>query len=552
MPIVPRYEQQVTESRLPNPRIPINPPTGGTMQASQQAGNATLNLVNNYVQQADDIAISEAYAKSMQAYNQAVYSDDDSLMNQRGKNAIGVTERTMQKYNKSLNDIESTLNPRQKTKFANAKTRLLSRINNHANRHEFDQQLAYDRENFELGIKESMTMIQLNFEQSGVVFESIEDAKQSIQQFADRNGRGKKWASSQIKSFESKAKSNVIISLLNTGDYLSANAVFDESKQSLLPEDHEKLKRAVDEGNRRQAINQIVSEAIQSPTEYEAIQAINKVSDPSVREGAKKIAKSHYTDLATAEATDLERISVEAFQKIQDNPNSGAKNVMSLMDYQTLSTKNPLFIKLLDSMGNKNNGKVDKYLAFTKLDVSEISNQTTADFLEYYANMDSDQKASALAIRQAAKDASDKSKKGGNAMKVKSLLTPINIANKTMDIAKIKRQEARYAIIKSVNDYYEFYQIENDGKTPSVNQVQTEVDRLLLEVEVDGLFIDPNKRIYELEDDDTITIENVPDRFIEASQQQFPTITRDQLQKAYTYYMTNPNRFNDYMAEITQ
>ena len=532
MPVVPQYESSVQESALPgvqlNPNVSLEAFGGG--QSANAVGNVAQDIVAKYQKQADDIAVNEAYGNSLKAYSDTV---NQTLLTKKGKEAIGSTDQAMEEFSSRMKESTKGMSRSQIAQFYPAQQRLMARLYAQANQHEFQEHFKYDTETLETVIGASIDMARNGYNEEGVVSEEIENQAQAIHAYANRNGYSKEWASKRIGMAKSQTYSTVVAELLNNGEYEEADELYKQVSKSLLPDDKSKLEKGIKEGRIRSQVAEQTDEALQKASEYEAMKVVNKIEDEKVKERVKAIVKDHFATIKKADSEDVDRIFMQAYGAIQENPTLTAEDALSPMDYAVLVDNNPTYIQTLDRMSRSDEGEYTAYTAFIDLDAQKIADMSNADFYTYYASMPQEQRQIAMRIREAAQE---------NVSKAKGFLTPAKIVTQAMEENKIKSDDKRRDFQDKMDIFVRDYSAQNQ-RPPSRELMEAEMDRLLIDVKVPGIFFDKTVDLFELPEEDQgrafVRYDDIDEQFIRTTTRYIPNISKQDLERAYFLRVSN-------------
>lgn len=546
MPVVPRYESSVQESALPgvqlNPNVSLEAFGGG--QSANAVGNVAQDIVAKYQKQADDIAVNEAYGNSLKAYSDTV---NQTLLTKKGKEAIGSTDQAMEKFSSLIKESTKGMSRSQMAQFYPAQQRLMARLYAQANQHEFQEHFKYDTETLETGIGASIDMARNGYTEEGVVSEEIENQAQAIHAYADRNGYGKEWASKRIGMAKSQTYSTVVAELLNSGEYEEADELYKQVSKSLLPDDKSKLEKGLQEGRIRSQVANYTDEALQKTSEYEAMKVVNKIENEEVKKRSKTIVKDRFDTIKKADSEDVDRIFMQAYGAVQENPTLTAEDVLSPMDYAVLVDNNPIYIQTLDRMSSSDEGEYTAYTAFIDLDAQKIADMSNADFYTYYASMPQEQRQIAMRIREAAQE---------NVSKAKGFLTPAKIVAQAMEENKIKNDDKRRDFQDKMDIFVRDYSAQNQ-RPPSRELMEAEMDRLLIDVKVPGIFFDKTVDLFELPEEDQgrafVRYDDIDEQFIRTTTRYIPNISKQDLERAYFLRVSNQeDKLADFFEQLAR
>ena len=491
MPVVPRYESSVQESALPgvqlNPNVSLEAFGGG--QSANAVGNVAQDIVAKYQKQADDIAVNEAYGNSLKAYTDTLHNNVYTL---KGKAAIESTDKAVEGFSKKIDEIEKGLSRSQKAQFFSKRQQLEAGFYAQSSRHFFNESQNYAKETYETNGTEALRNVSVVYKEGGIPV-LIENRRQESISYAETRGHGKKWVEQETSTFASKVYSVVVAELLNNGEYEEADELYKQVSKSIMPEDKSNLEKGLQEGRVRSQVANYTDEALQKTSEYEAMKLVNKIENEEVKKRVKATVTDHFATIEAANSEDVDRIFMQGYGAIQEDPTLTAEDVLSPMDYAVLVDNNPTYIQTLDKMSRSDEGEYTAYTAFIDLEAQEIADMSNADFYTYYASMPPEQRQKAMSIREDAQE---------NVSKAKRLLTPAKIVSQAMEENNIKRDEDRRKFQTQIDDYVIEYSTENGGRWPSKELMQSEMDRLLIDVSVRrSWWADGEKKLYQFGDE---------------------------------------------------
>lgn len=219
-------------------------------QATESVGKTLGNVaVERYKQQlkvADENATLESYNGFASEVNQNANLGDNAWFARKGKNALGVYAEAQQTMDKLAEKYSKNLqNDRQKAQF-------LQRVANHRlsmeesiSRYEANQRSAYNIETEKSFVQTNIQNASLNYTDP----KQIKNAEDNIIQITKENREGlpEDALNLRVQARISMLRTEVIGKLSSTSPY-KAYALFQQTKNSLTPEDRERANNYVERG----------------------------------------------------------------------------------------------------------------------------------------------------------------------------------------------------------------------------------------------------------------------------------------------------------------
>lgn len=263
--------------------------------------------------EADEVALINAQMDMDQWENDNLYGENGAY-NQRGKNAFGIRETYVKKFDDDMRKREDALqNDEQKIAFRKTYVNRRGSLSQGLGTHAANEYNRFADETDVGGLAVTQDRAAKNFNNPGVVNESIAYGNEIIDSAARRKGTAPEMVRNQKTEWESKSRLGVLNAMIATDD-----------PENILKAD-EMLKDMNRRGkmDRDEAMDFVIDELENSP---EVIQdgkgkarfGINSVANPDVdldtldKDGAKKIYKERYWDKIDADSLP-ENIRLMAF-----------------------------------------------------------------------------------------------------------------------------------------------------------------------------------------------------------------------------------------------
>ena len=213
---------------------------------AKHLGNVAVERYKQQVKVADENAALESYNGFASELNQNANVGDNAWFSRKGKNALGTYSEAQQTMDKLAEKYSQNLsNDRQKNQF-------LQRVANHRlsmeesiSRYEANQRSAYNIETEKSFVQTNIQNASLNYTDP----KQIKNAEDNIIQITRENREGlpEDALNLRVQARVSMLRTEVIGKLSSTSPY-KAYALFQQTKNSLTPEDRERANNYVERG----------------------------------------------------------------------------------------------------------------------------------------------------------------------------------------------------------------------------------------------------------------------------------------------------------------
>jgi hypothetical protein len=273
MPTVPQYRRQVQQAALPNVRAQAQVvDTQGLERGLYQASRAATDIVEEQQQRADTASLIDADNKLTEWQNNAFFNQQDGVYTRKGKNALDVTNQTLDQFDKYQQEVGSSLtNDRQRARFNQIVQSRKGSMSQDLNQYEFKQNQQYMNDTDNASIKLSQDSAALNFNDPNKVGYFRQKAMDVIASQADRNG----WSPEETKLQQLGASSRLLTGVIGRQaeqDPAGAKQYLEASREGMTADDQLRVGNAIQTEERRRE-----AEARQRAVEARQIQAINRM-----------------------------------------------------------------------------------------------------------------------------------------------------------------------------------------------------------------------------------------------------------------------------------
>jgi len=414
MPQVPMRNAQTLQTQaMPTPRVSVNAPIEafGGGQDSEQLLNTANSIIeqrqkfmDDERQKADDIVTIEAYSKLLQSKNNFLYNPEMGVYKKTGKAAAGIINEDMPKFQKSISEIESTLNENQKRLFAPMAIKVTSEVDESVQKHIYAESVKYDNSVSNTSLQEIGNDILNNYQNPAKIEEGLKMQDAVYMYDAKRNGKPMNEAVLGSKQLRSKTLSGVIERMLINGNYDAAKAYYSKVKENgmILAEDAIPIEKSLKTDSIRYESDRIATSLVgSSNTKYEAIQKARQISDPDLRDATLSNVKSIYSEIDSIKKQDEDNIYLKANEYMQNNPNANPMKVIPAPIMSKLSYDQQKSFYAINNPGKSNKS----WASFMDLSQEEMAGLSLSDFkTKYWSGMSKQNRDQATGIWNAAKE----------------------------------------------------------------------------------------------------------------------------------------------------
>lgn len=362
MPKVPTYgDQQISTNPLPGPRLgaaaspealgaPLAQGAHNAAESAFRIQDAEARVQAEERAKADQVALLDADRKLAEWEVRALHDKNNGALNRRGANAFDVDRAALADYDKTADDIETTLaSDRQKAAFRRARLNRRAQVDLTLQRHIAGERQAFDAETTNGYVANAREAALANAGDPQRVGLEIARQKAAIADHAKRTGKPPEWVQQQTESAVSATHGGIIDQMLARGQDQSASAYYAANKDAIAGSDRGRIERLLDEGSTRGQSQRIADDLLVAKgetgqpltlAEGMALVAERTKDDPKLRAAAEErwahVFGRQQESRRIAQSTDYER----GFKLLTD-----PKNEMGLLGVP---------VQLLDSMGPEN------------------------------------------------------------------------------------------------------------------------------------------------------------------------------------------------------
>jgi hypothetical protein len=581
MPTVPRYNQpQLKDQALPGARVTTDAPKeafggGPSTEALGKAASGLAGQVVDYGQevkkQADDLATTEAYEKTVRLKLDLFYNPQTGAYNRKGKDALGAHEEYQKQFETGADEIEKSLaNDDQRAMYKRIRSQQGLELDGSLQRHTFGEIQRFDEETTKASIATQREDAVLNFHVPGKVDQSVKTQREMIEANGYRQGKSRDVIDLEIKEAESQTHTAIINRMLANGQDMTAKSYYTKYKGALDAKDVTSVERALEDGTMR-GESQRASDAIMR--EYSdlgaAREAVKQIKDPKLRDAVDDRVRSEF-GFREKEATVFRGKNFMEVYSLLENTKK-QKGVVHYEDIpiNRLGAMTPdqrdaarALVKRLNAPGEHAHSD-SVFLKYYGLPEQSLAGVSEAELVEKVRPNVNDSAWSKITTKwQAVRDAKDKPDK---AHEVKSMYTDeemvlhglrstgtagINQADTLGELYKSEEKSAAYNTFRDqVNQAWQAWAFDNGNKMPNAVEKKKIIDKLILEkvfvkktrFGLDALASDTEKPLAALTDEERgssyVPMEKIPPSSLAAIRKYAKdnnyTLDADKIQRAY-------------------
>jgi hypothetical protein len=274
MPRVPTYEtaqvqQQPTRAIELRGIAPDSSPIADGLQSFQRGAQI---LVNKEREKADTALLMDADNQLTQWQQKAMYDENGGVFTRKGKNALDVTNQTLEQFEQTQAEIAKSLtNDQQKARYAQIVASRRNSLSNDLNRYEYSERQNYYGEVEKGQLETSMQGAALDYQDPAKVQGYRQKIDAVLASRAERLGLSPEAAQAERLKTNSGMSTAVIQRMLIDSPE-KAKGYFDSYKDTMTAEDQIRNSNGIDQGFRR-----LEAEARQRQVEARQMQAINRM-----------------------------------------------------------------------------------------------------------------------------------------------------------------------------------------------------------------------------------------------------------------------------------
>lgn len=279
-------------------------------KAASNVASISDQIVDKERQHADEVVITDAQRKLIEAKNDLFYNPEKGALTKKGKDAFGIVSQYGELFDQRAEEIEKELSSEaQKQAFRKVRGQQSMEFNQNLQHHLFAEAKEFEKNTLNSGISVNRDDAILNYAMPGKVQQSIAQQDELLLKFAQRNGIPPD--SDQFKELRannaSKTHASVITRMMSNDQDLLAKEYFAENKSMLVGPDLLQAERAVEEGSLR-GESQRQSDAIMSKalSYSEAMNEVKKVEDPKLRDAITDRVKNNFATMEVAKRQEQE------------------------------------------------------------------------------------------------------------------------------------------------------------------------------------------------------------------------------------------------------
>lgn len=291
MPQVPNT--LVADQALPGPRMSGNAPIeafGGGQEKTTEAFNQVIGAGQQLVEQekkkADDVAATDAYAKTVALKNKLFWDPTDGAMTKSGKDAFGVVDEYGQKFKDGTDEIANGLsNDAQKAMYSQIQTREGNDLNDILQRHVFTESKKFQDDTVKAGVTAAQDDAVSNYQNPGKIADNIDLQKTIIMKNAAMNGWSPEQAQVAVEQAQSGTHRQVLERILANGDDEVASQYYKTIKDQMIGTDSIAVEKALDEGSIRGESQRTVNDMEARGLDFKSqIAEAKQISDPKLQD----------------------------------------------------------------------------------------------------------------------------------------------------------------------------------------------------------------------------------------------------------------------------
>lgn len=274
MPRVPTYDTpQVGQQPVRAVELRgIAPDNSAIAEGLQSFQRGAQILAAKEREKADTALLMDADNQLTQWQQKAMYDENGGVFTRKGKNALDVTNQTLEQFEQTQADIAKNLtNDQQRSRYAQIVASRRNSLSNDLNRYEYSERQNYYGEVEKGQLETSMQGAALDYQDPAKVQGYRQKIDAVLASRAERLGLSPEAAQAERLKTNS-GMSTAVIQRMLVDDPGKAKGYFDSFKDTMTAEDQIRASSGIDQGFRR-----LQAEARQRQVEARQMQAINRM-----------------------------------------------------------------------------------------------------------------------------------------------------------------------------------------------------------------------------------------------------------------------------------
>lgn len=321
MATVPTWQRRVAQQALPQVRVnPQMADNSGLQQGLADVGNVAVDLAVKQREEADTTAVVGADTGLSKWTNDTLFNQQTGVYSRKGKNALDVTNTTLDAYDKQVQaTLESLGNDTQRKRFQAIAAQRRESLNSKLNQYEYGQIQQYQNDTDEAALSTAVDTATLNFADPNEIGRQRQKAMAIVQSQAERNG----WSPEQLQQAQTQISSRILsgaITRMAETNPGQAKQYYEASKEGLDTRAQIGLSSTIEQAFRRQE-----AEARQRQIAARQMQAIARVELQSRVQDAQAAYLQGYefdnppnkSDFEAAMGAEKGGQAYESFSKVQ-------------------------------------------------------------------------------------------------------------------------------------------------------------------------------------------------------------------------------------------
>lgn len=351
MPTVPRYKRQVQAAATPRVRVQTSAPEGAfgggvdTEAVSRAFGKATQAVTNVYLeeqQRADEVNVVGAKKHLTNLEVDLQYNKEYGYKHRRGKDAGEAIADINERWEKGTAEILNGLtNERQKFVFQREAERRRDSVFKNLQGHAFVESRKHDDAETGAFIENEQNAAIASYQDPGRVRDSIENVRQEIYSYGQRNGLSAEVVKQRMDVETSKTHYMVANQYLNANQDMVAKEYFKKHKDQIVGKDRINLEKALEVGSVRgdsqREADKIMAKGMSLT---ESLSKAREIKDPEKRdETVRRVKTMHQEKKVIREQMEGE-LFLKSYNDVEKSRNLDAISPESwaLLDPQSRTT----------------------------------------------------------------------------------------------------------------------------------------------------------------------------------------------------------------------
>ncbi len=455
-------------------------------------------------QEDDETRANDALTQYNQGMRDLMHNPETGYLNQKGENAYRNFSTTNEQIESLRQQLADDLdNDRQRDLFLRTSQKQTDSYLDSASRHASSERQVWLKATQEASVEDTIEDAAANYTQPDIVRNNMIKGEMTLQEMASDEGWSKEVLNERLDDYRSNAHISVMNRMVANNDYESAQAWFSNNKDAIDGTKHAEIESRLNDGVINNQARRNVEAIYDSNTPINTLTKEARDSTDNTQladEMVRRLKIMRDEDLEAEKAIQNESYELGGFIIIDQG---GSTDDIPRSAWENMTTQQKVSLKTLESKSENRTTDIATWNAINQMAIEDPKQFSELPLLNFASNLSLSDFQEFGKLQRKYKDQDQQT-----ISSVQSLGTKANNALKAVniDIDEDRGQKFMRAFQQQVSRFEQA-----TGERIQPNEVDKIIDTLLIEGEIEGRFVDPDKRFFEVEAGEVFFIEDIPE-----------------------------------------